>query len=232
MSSLVPILMWAGFLAVWFALMKIILVVNRRVTKRALLRSPRLDAKSMAALLYLYFGGKIFFRSRWFPKRTLAGTVYEEVPFILILGSDIFVLEVRPYPGLLHNTNADVWRITPPSGYTKKKEIRIDNPIQLGKDRAAILRDLLDVFDLPFQANVESMVILTDKSHRCENPEQEGLYTVPEALAYLSRFAPKSKRERKRMKKRSRPIFGLFERYSLSQKRAIAKNNKKRLKKK
>lgn len=232
MGFLVPILMWLCFLIFWFFLMKTVLILNHRLTKRSLLRSPRLDAGSLAALFSLYFGGNIFFRSRWFPKRTLKGTVYEEIPFILIFGKRVFVLEVRSFPGLLHNTDADVWRITPPEGYTKRKDVRVENPILLARDRALIVKELLEVLNLPFDCTVEHMAILTDKSHRLENPGQKGLYTTQEALSYLAGFAPKSKVERKRMKTAAKPIFEIFEKYSVSRKRAIAKNNKKYLKKK
>jgi hypothetical protein len=60
----------------------------------------------------------------------------------------------------------------------------------------------------------------------------QGLYTVKEALGYLSRFAPKNKRDRRRMKRTNGIFFEIFNRYSLSRKSAAAKNNKNLPKKK
>ena len=76
------------------------------------------------------------------------------------------------------------------------------------------------------------MAVLTEKDHQCTYPLQSGLYTVNEALAHLARLAPKTKTERKKMKKINGLFFAVFNRYSLSRGSAIARNNKMRQKKK
>ena len=229
MEFFVPILMFLAFLIVWIGLTKLILILDRFFMQRALLRSKRLDMKSMAALIQLCFGGKLFFYSRWFPKRSAQGTLYEEIPCILVFGKKIFVLEICSLPGLLHNTGEEFWIVTPPAGYTKKKEIRIKNPILVANERASLLMELLEKVGAS-DISVESMVILTDKTHRLVDTEQKGVYSTGKALSYLSHFAPKTKPARQRMKRENQTIFGVFERYSLSEKYAVAKNNKMRRK--
>lgn len=235
MGFIVPILMCLAFIFVWICLTKGILALDKRSMKKSLIRSKRLDMKSTAALLSLYLGeksGKIFLYNRWFPKRSPKGTVYESVPCILLFGKKMFVLEICPLPGLLQNTDRETWSVTPPAEYTKKKEIQIKNPLLLAKDRAFVLTELLGTVKCPFEISVEPMVIFTDKEHKLALPGQQGLYTVKEALSYLSGFAPKTKPERERLKRANRIIFEIFGRYSLSAGQAIAKNNKMRTKKK
>lgn len=230
MEFFVPGLMFLAFLAVWIGLTMLILLLDRFFMQRALLRSKRLDMKSMAALIQLCFGEKLFYYSRWFPRRSSQGTQYEEIPCILVFGKRIFVLEVCSLPGTLQNTTEEFWTVTPPSGYTRKKEIRIKNPILQAQARAELLSELLEKVGYS-GASVESMVILTDKAHRLADPEQKGLYTTGKALSYLSRFAPKTKPARKKMKRENGVVFSIFGRYSLSEKNAMAKNNKIRRKK-
>ena len=235
MGFIVPILMCLVFIFVWICLTGLILALDKRSMKKALLRSERLDMKSTAALLSLYLGegaGKIFLYNRWFLKRSPKGTVYESVPCILLFGKKIFVLEICQLPGGVQNTDRETWNVTPPAEYTKKKEIQIKNPLLLAKERASVLTELLGAVKCPFEVSVEAMVIFTDKEHKLAHPGQQGLYTVKEALSYLSGFAPKTKPERERMKRANRIIFGIFGRYSLSRGQAIAKNNKMRTKKK
>ena len=232
MGFLVPILMWLAFILVWIGLTKLILALNRHFMKRSLSRSVRLDTQSMAALLSLYIDGKVFFCSRWFPKRTLKGTLYEEIPCILILGKKIFVLEVCSSAGQLRNTDEEFWKVIPTSESSAKKEVQIKNPVLLALDRAALLKELLDKIGYASDFSVEAMAILTNKGHSCLVPAQKNLYTTGKAIAYLSRFAPKTKSERKKMQKISAPVFAAFERYSLAQRQAIAKNNKMREKRK
>ena len=232
MGFLVPILMCLAFIFAWILLAKWILALDKRMTKKSLLSAKRLDMKSMAALIYLYFGGKLFLYSRWFPKRSPAGTVYREVPCVLIFGKKIFVLEVCSLPGTFHNTDQETWTVIPPAEYTKKKEVQIKSPLFLAKERAALLKELLDALSCPFEFSVEPMAVLTEKDHQCTYPLQSGLYTVNEALAHLARLAPKTKTERKKMKKINGLFFAVFNRYSLSRGSAIARNNKMRQKKK
>ena len=158
--------------------------------------------------------------------------MYESIPCILLFGKKIFVLEVCHLPGLFQNTDREMWNVIPPAEYTKKKEIQIKNPSLLAKDREALLTELFGAVKCPFEVSVESMVIFTDKEHKLALSGQKGLYTVKEALSYLSCFAPKTKAERERMKRANAMIFGIFERYSLFRRQAIAKNNKMRTKKK
>ena len=188
--------------------------------------------RSTAALLSHRFGGKIFLYERWFPKRSPKGTLYEAVPCIMLFGKKIFVLEICHLPGVFQNTDGENWKVIPPAEYTKKKEVQIKNPALLAKDRASLLTELLDTVGTPFEISVESMVIFTDKDHKLSVPGQKGLYTVKEAIAYLSGFAPKTKPERKKMKIANKIIFGIFGRFSLSRRQAIARNNKMRAKKK
>ena len=235
MGFIVPILMCFIFIFVWICLTKGILALDKRSVKKALWRSKRLDMKSTAALLSLYLGektGKIFLYNRWFPKRSPKGTVYESVPCILLFGKKIFVLEICHLPGVFQNTDRETWNVTPPAEYTKKKEIQIKNPLLLAKERASVLTELLGAVKCPFEVSVESMVIFTDNEHKLALPVQQGLYTVKEALSYLSGFAPKTKAEKARVKRANQIIFGIFGRYSLSAGQAIAKNNKMRTKKK
>ena len=232
MQFLVPMLMCAAFIFVWIALTKWILALDRRLTKKSLWSSKRLDMKSTAALLQLYFGGKIFLYGRWFPKRTQKGTLYEEIPCILIFGKRIFVLEICSLPGVIRNTSEELWTVTPPAEYTEKKEIRIKNPVLLASRRAELLKELLYAVGYADGVVVESVAIFTNKDHRCANESMQGLYTVKDALGYLSRFVPKNKRDRRRMKRTNGIFFEIFNRYSLSRKSAAAKNNKNLPKKK
>jgi hypothetical protein len=97
---------------------------------------------------------------------------------------------------------------------------------------AELLKELLDAVGYADGVVVESVAIFTNKDHRCANESMQDLYTVKEALGYLSRFAPKNKRDRKRMKRTNGIFFEIFNRYSLSRKSAAAKNNKNLPKKK
>ena len=230
MEFFVPILMLLTFLFVWVGLTKLILTLDRFFMQRALLRSKRLDMKSMAALIQLCFGEKLFYYSRWFPRRSSQGTVYEEIPCILVLGKKIFVLEVCSLPGTLHNTTEEFWSVTPPAGYAKKKEIRIKNPVLQAQARAELLAELLEKVGGGSDISVEAMAVFTDKDHRLLDPEQKGTYNVSKALSYLSRFAPKTKPARKKIKRENGVVFGIFGRYSLSERSAMAKNNKMRRK--
>ena len=232
MGFIVPILMCSAFILVWILLAKWILRLDARRMKKSLLRSCRLDMKSTAALLSLYFGEKLFLYDRWFPKRSPKGTLYEAVPCIMLFGKKIFVLEICQLPGLFHNTDGEMWKVIPPAEYTKKKEVQIKNPALLAKDRAALLTALLETVGSPFEVSVESMVIFTDKDHKLSVPGQQGLYTVKEAVAYLSGFAPKTKSDRRKLKIANKIVFGIFGRYSLSRRQALARNNKMRRKKK
>ncbi|MBR6745086.1 MAG: NERD domain-containing protein [Clostridia bacterium] len=232
MGFLVPILMCLAFILVWIRLTKWILALDRRLMKKSLLRSVRLDMRSTAALLSLCLRENRFLYERWFPKRSPRGTLYEEIPCVLLLGKKIFVLEICYLPGLFQNTDAETWRVIPPAEYKTKKEVQIKNPVLLAQDRASLLTELLDTVGSPFEISVESMAVFTDKDHRCAVSGQKGVYTVTEAIAYLSRFAPKTKAERKKMKRANKMISAIFGRYSLSRRQAIARNNKMRTKKK
>ena len=231
MGFFVPILMFVAFIFVWVGLTKTILALDRFFMRRSLMRSRRLDMKSTAALINLCFVGKTFFYSRWFPKRTPQGTLYEEIPCILVFGRKIFVLEVCSMPGTFRNTGDEFWLVTAPAGAAKKKEIRIKNPILVAQERASLLKDLLDKVGYASDITVESMVIFTDKEHKLVDPDQTGLYTVNKALSYLSRFAPKTKPARRRMKRENQAMFDIFGKYSLAEKQAVARNNKMRHKK-
>ncbi|MBQ3490553.1 MAG: NERD domain-containing protein [Clostridia bacterium] len=232
MGFLIPFLMCAVFLFVWFALCKLFLAIYTFSVKRALLRSPCLDKNSAAALLSVDFGAKSLFRGRWFPERTPNGTMYREIPCILLFGRKLFVLELCPYPGLISNTEEESWHIDPPKEYRRKKEVRVPNPVLLAKERAEILKELFDVLNLPFEVSVESMAILTDKRHSLQNPAGEGLYKLPEAAVFLSDFASKSKPSQKKMKREEERVLAVLERYSLSRARAVARNDRMRRKKK
>ncbi len=232
MGFIVPILMCAAFIWVWIFFTKWILALDRRLMKKSLMRSERLDGKSTAALLSLYFGDNIFLYDRWYPKRSPNGALYEEIPCILLLGKKIVVLEVCHLPGLFHNTDGETWRVIPPAEYAQKKEVRIKNPALVAKNKAAVLKELLDTVGTPFEISVESMAVFTDNRHQLYVPGQKGLYTVGDAVKYLSRFAPKTKIDRKRMKRANKVIFGILGKYSLSSRKAIARNNRMRAKKK
>ena len=234
MGFIVPILMCLAFIFAWIFLTKGILALDKRLMKKSLVRSARLDMKSTAALLSLYFGektGRIFLYDRWFPRRSPQGTLYEEIPCILVFGKKIFVLEICSLPGFFQNTGDEFWSVTPPPEYGKKKDVRIKNPLLQAQSRATLLSELLEKIGYSSDATVEAMVIFTDQAHRLADPEQKGLYTTGKALSYLGRFAPKTKGARKRMKRENGVVFDLFGRYSLSEKRALAKNNKIRRKK-
>lgn len=232
MGFLVPLLMCAVFLIVWIALCRFLFSAYVISMKRAFFRSISLDKNSMAALLSLYFGSKSLFRRRWFPKRSSFGTVYEEIPCILILGRKIFVLEICPYPGTIHNTRESSWRIYPPEEYGKK-EIYVQNPVWLAKERAEVLKDIFRVLKkLPFEISVESMAILTDKRYTLTNVAEEGLYTPPEAITRLSEYSVKTKKSKKKMKQERALILALLEHFSLSRSRAVARNDKMRRQKK
>lgn len=231
MGFLVPLLMCLFFLIVWFALSRFLLTVYTVSVKRALLCSPSLDRTSTAALLSVYFGAKSLFRDRWFPKRSFAGTVYEEIPCILLVGGKIFVLEICPYPGVIYNTGEAVWQIDPPKEY-QRKEIRVPNPVLLAKERAELLKELLRVLKLPFEVSVESMAILTDKRHHLTYSSESGLYELPEAISYLSGYAAKSKPSQKKMKRERAVVLAALEHYSLSRSRAMARNDRIRRQKK
>ena len=155
MGFMIPLLMCAVVVFVWIVLSRLILAIYMVSVKRTLLHSSSLDRDNAAALLSVYFGTKSLFRKRWFPKRSSVGTIYAEIPCILILGRKIFVLEICPYPGVIHNTKEASWRIDPPEEY-QRKDIRVQNPVFLAEERAQILRELLGVLKLPFSVSVES----------------------------------------------------------------------------
>ena len=232
MGFLIPFLMCAVFLLVWIALGRFFLAVYTFSVKRALWRSPALDRNSAAALLSVYFGAKSLFCGRWFPERTPNGTVYREIPCILMLGKTVFVLELCPYPGRISNTAEDFWRIEPPKEYRRKKEIRVPNPVLLAQARAELLTELFGVLHLPFEISVESMAVLTDQRYELESPAGEGLYTLADAVARLSELAAKSKPEQKKMKKERERLLPILEHYSLSRARAAARNDRMRRQKK
>ena len=133
-------------------------------------------------------------------------------------------------PGTFRNTGDEFWLLTAPDG-SAKKERRIKNPVLVAQERASLLKELLDKVGYSSDITVESMVIFTDKEHKLVDPDQTGLYTVNKALSYLSRFAPKTKPARRRMKRENQAMFDIFGKYSLAEKQAVARNNKMRHKK-
>ena len=231
MGFLLPFLMCAVVLFLCFWLCRLFLAVYIYSVKRALLLSPSLDRDSAAALLSVYFGAKALYRKRWFPKRSPVGTVYAELPCILILGRKIFVLEICPYPGIIHNTGETSWRIDPPAEY-QRKEIRVQNPVLLARERAEILKSLLSLVKLPFEVSVESMAVLTDKRYTLTDTSGEGLYSLSDAVSYLSGFAARSKPAEKKMKRERAAVLAVLEHYSLSRARAVARNDRMRRHKK
>ena len=231
MGFFIPFLMCAIFLLIWFALCRFLLTLYTVSVKRALWGSSSLDRNSAAALLSVYFGAKSLFRRRWFPKRSSFGTIYEEIPCILVLGRKVFVLEICPYPGNIHNTKDALWRIEPPKEY-QKKEIQVQNPVLLARSRAETLKSLFGILKIPFEVSVESMAILTDQRHTLTNGAGEGLYKLSDAVAYLSGFAANSKPAQKKMKRERAVILGILEHYALSRGRALARNDRIRRQKK
>ena len=232
MGFLVPLLMCAVFITIWISLCRFFLAIYTVSMKRALFRSLSLNKKSAEALISLYFGAKSLFRRRWFPKRSSIGTVYEEIPCILLMGRKVFVLELCQYPGIIHNTREASWRINPPEEY-RKKEVFVQNPVCLARDRAAILKDLFHALKkLPFEVSVEFMAVLADKRYTLTNGAEDGLYTLPEAIARLSEYSPKNKLSQKKMKRERAVVSSILEYYSLSRLRAVARNDRIRHQKK
>lgn len=230
MGFLLPFLLCAVFLLVCCLLCNFFLALYTFSVIRALWRLPALNHTNAAALLSVYFGAKSLFRGRWFPKRSPNGTVYREIPFILVMGRRIFVLEICPYPGVITNTEEADWHIDPPKEYKRKKEVRVTNPVLLAKEREEMLKDLFSVLKMPFEVSVESMAILTDKRHKLVNPPCEGLYELPDAVTYLSRFPAKTKPMQKKMKKESELVLAVLKHFSLSRARAVARNDRMRRK--
>ena len=230
MGFLLPFLLCAFFLLVCYFLCNFFLALYTFSVIRALWRLPALNHSNTAALLSVYFGAKSLFRGRWFPKRSPNGTVYREIPFILVMGRKIFVLEICPYPGTIANTEEADWHIDPPKDYQRKKEVRVPNPVLLAKEREEMLRDLFGVLKMPFEVTIESMAILTDKRHKLVNSPCEGLYSLPEAVTYLSQFSANTKPMKKKMKKESEVILAILNHFSLSRARAISRNDRMRRK--
>ena len=232
MGFLVPLLMCAAFLLFWFLLCKWFLRLYASSVIRTLGGLPSLNRKNVAALLSVYFGAKALYLERWFPARSEEGTVYRDVPCILVLGRNIFVTEICPYPGLICNTSGANWHIDPPAEFRREKEIRVPNPVLTGAERAQMLKDLFGVLRLPFDVHIESMAILTDQRHQLANPAQEGLYKLSDAVSHLRSFSARDKASRKRMKKERALVLAVLKHYSLSRGRAIARNDRMRRKKK
>lgn len=230
MGFLIPFLICAVFLFVCFWLCKFFLYFYTFSVIRTLWRLPALNHSNTAALLSVYFGAKGLFRGRWFPKRSEKGTVYREIPFILVMGSKVFVLEICPYPGVIANTEEADWHIDPPKEYQRKKEVRVLNPVLVAKEREEILRELFGVLRMPFEVSVESMAILTDKRHTLKNPPCEGLFELADAVTYLSQFSAKTKPSQKKMKKESEVVLAVLKYFSLSRARAVARNDRMRRK--
>ena len=230
MGFLIPFLICAVFLFVCFLLCKWFLALYTNSVTRAFWGSPFLNRESAAALLSIYFGAKSLFRGRWFPARSPRGTVYREIPCVLVLGSRIFVLELCPYPGVIDNTSDADWHIDPPKEYQRKKDLRVPNPVLRVKEREEILKELFSILKLPFEVTVESMAVLTDKQHQLKNPAQEGLWELSSAVQYLSGFEAKSKPAVKKMKKERELVLAVLEHYSLSRARALARNDRMRRK--
>ena len=226
MGFLIPFLICAAFLFVCFLLCKWLLALYTNSVTRALWNSPLLNRESAAALLSVYFGAKSLFRGRWFPKRSPRGTVYREIPCVLVLGSKIFVLELCPYPGVIDNTSEADWHIDPPKEYQRKKELRVPNPVLSAKEREETLKELFSILRLPFEVTVESMAVLTDQQHQLKNPAQGGLWELSSAVQYLSRFEAQSKPAVKKMKKERDLVLAVLEHYSLSRARALARNDR------
>jgi len=230
MGVLVPYLICAVFLFVCFWLCRFFLYLYTFSVIRALWRLPALNHSNAAALLSVYFDAKSLFRGRWFPKRSPNGTIYREIPFILVMGNKIFVLEICPYPGIIANTEEADWHIDPPKEYRRKKEVCVPNPVLLAKEREEMLRELFGVLKMPFEVSVESMAILTDKRHQLQNPASGGLYELPDAVTYLSQFSAKTKPMQKKMKKQSEVVLAVLKHFSLSRARAAARNDRMRRK--
>ncbi len=230
MGFLVPFLMCAVFLLFCFLLCRFFLYLYTFSVIRALWRLPALNQSNAAALLSVYFGAQTQLRGRWFPKRSPNGTVYREIPFILVMGTKIFILEICPYPGVIANTDEQEWHIDPPKEYRRNKEVRVPNPVLVAKEREEMLKELFGVLRMPFEVSVESMAILTDKRHKLINPPCEGLYELPDAITYLSEFSAKTKPMQKKMKKEREVVLAVLKHFSLSRARAAARNDRMRRK--
>ena len=224
MEYLIPILMCILFLAGCVFLCAAILYISERLSVRALLSSPVLDIDSAAALFALQFGTKHLYLSRWFPVRSLRGTIYTEVPLILVFGRTVFVITVCPVQGMIQNTEEETWRVSLPSGKGRKKTLTVKNPINAAVRGADAVRELLSAAKLPFPVSVEPIAVLTAKQHKLETPEQEGIDILPRVLEHIRSFAPKNKTVSKRMQKDSDMVFRVFSRYTCSRRKALSKN--------
>lgn len=232
MSYLAPIAICVLFLVICAALVLVIIRVSDFITKKKLCASPTLDPDAAAALLSLCFGEKRLYLSRFYPTRSPLGTIYRKIPLILVFGRKIFVIQVCDVPGLIHNTDEDVWKITQAAGENKKRILTLRNPIQTAVEQAEILRSLLEKIHLPFSVSVEPLAVLTAKKHHLEDPDQEGIGILPAAIQYIRTFLPKNKEIAKRMEADRVQILSALRRYSVSQRTAALKNNALRQKKK
>ena len=230
MGFLVPLLMCAAFLLFWFLLCKWFLRLYASSVIRTLGGLPSLNRKNVAALLSVYFGAKALYLERWFPARSKTGTVYRDIPFVLVLGRKIFVLEICPYPGVISNTSAADWHIDPPKEFRREKEIWVPNPVWSAEERAQTLKDLFGILRLPFEVTVEPMAVLTDQRHQLLSSINDGLYELPDAVSHLRSFSARDKASRKRMKKERELVLAVLKHYSLSRGRAIARNDRMRRK--
>ena len=226
MEYLAPIVMCIVFLAVCAFAGIAILYISERLTVRALLASPVLDIDSAAALFALRFGTKHLYLSRWFPVRSSRGTLYTEVPLILVFGRTIFVITVFPIEGIIHNTEEEIWRVSLPSKNGRQKTLTVKNPIHAAVRQADAVRALLAVAKLPFPVSVEPITVLTAKQHKLEDPEQEGIDILPKVLEHIHAFAPKNKTVFERMKRDSDIVFRVFSRYTCSRRAAVFKNQR------
>ena len=228
MEYFVPLLMCAAFLIFWIFLCKFLLRLYASSVIRSLERAPSLNRKSVAALLSVYFGAKSLYLDRWFPARSKTGTVYREIPFVLVLGRKIFVPEICPYPGVISNTSGADWHIDPPKEFRREKEIWVPNPVWSAEERAQTLKDLFGILRLPFEVTVEPMAVLTDQRHQLLSSVNDGLYELSDAVSHLRSFDTKDKASRKRMKKERELVLAVLKHYSLSKGRAIARNDRMR----
>ncbi|MBQ8496576.1 MAG: NERD domain-containing protein [Clostridia bacterium] len=239
MEYLTPIFMCIVFLCGCALLCTVSLYISDRLTVRSLRRSPVLDRDSVAALLSLEFGTGNLYLSRWFPVRSPRGTLYTEIPLILVLGRKVFVCTVCPASGIIYNTEEETWRISLAMQNGTKKTIAVKNPVKAAEQQADVIRALLETANLPFPVSVEPLAILTAKQHKLDDPEQQGIGILPEALQYIHASFPKkhtdkkkTKQVRRALKQDTESILRIFRRYSLSRAKAIAKINALRQNKK
>ncbi len=223
---LTPFFMCALFLFGGYILIRLCLVINKFLFRRKILRSAVISKSAAAACLATYFGTGSVLADDWYPYRSPFGTLYEQIPCILVLNGKILVIEFCSAAGVIENTHEKTWHAVYTYRNGKKKEIDFDNPVDKAKDHADILSSLFEKLELPFETEIEYLAVFTHSRTTFTYKHGKEISLFREAL---NRFHKESK-QKTLSKQEMRALIQTLQKYSISRRQAIAKNNSVRRK--